>query len=294
MGTTTTVVAPGLPAAGEEALAASVAEVFAASERRYSRFREDSELSRLNRSAGPVVVSAPLFEALRRARAYFEITSGLFDPAVGASLAALGYERSFAPGALDRAAPPADAPPARFSDVGLDPSTRTVVRPPHVKLDLGGLIKGHTADRAARRLPPCAAVDAGGDAVLRGAGPEGGGWLVDVEDPRDPDRVLLTLRVRDRAVATSAPNRRRWKAGGREQHHLVDPRTRRPAESDLAQVTVLAPAAEVADVMAKTVFFLGARDGRRFLSRFPTLAGVLIGRGGDVQIVGEAEVAFDA
>lgn len=293
MGTTVTVVAPRQDPAAEAALALSVEGLFAESERRYSRFRPDSELSRLNRSAGWTPVSTPLFETLRRARAYFETTGGLFDPTTGAALAALGYDRSFSPGALDRAALPAEAEAARLCDVALDPARRAVLRPPHVTLDLGGLVKGHTADRAARRLPPDAAVDAGGDAVLRGDGPSGDGWLVDVEDPADPARTMLTLRIRNRAVATSAPNRRRWKTGAREQHHLIDPRTRRPSESDLAQVTVVAPAAEVADVLAKVTFLLGAREGARLLSSIPAASGVLVRSGGEVEIVGEIEVVSD-
>ena len=100
-------------------------------------------------------------------------------------------------------------------------------------------------------VPPNAALDAGGDALLRGTGPDGQGWIVDVEDPADPTREVLTLRVRDRAVATSAPNRRRWRTELGRMHHLIDPGTGRPSESDLAQVTVLADGVEVAEVLAK-------------------------------------------
>lgn len=293
MGTDVTVTAPGLDPAAEEALCRSIAEVFEESERRYSRFRPGSELWRLNRATGPLPISGPLFAALRRARAYFEATSGLFDPAVGSALVAAGYDRSFAPGVLDRAAPSSLPPRARFSDVMLDEASRTAQRPPHVHIDLGGFIKGYTVDRAAKRLPAGAAVDAGGDAVVRGAGPGGDGWRIDVEDPRDPDRALLSLRVWDRAVATSAPNRRRWKVGDREHHHLIDPRTWRSTESDLAQVTVLASGAEVADVLAKSVFLLGSRAGRRFLSDVPGAAGVLVRADGDVELVGALEVIHD-
>lgn len=291
MSTEVTVVAPGLDPAAEAALAGRVRADFAESERRFSRFRADSELGGLHRAAGPVAVSAPLFAALRRARRYFEETAGIFDPAVGGPLAALGYDRSFAPGALDREAPGPAAAPASFADVALDPVARTVTLPPGTRLDLGGMIKGHTADRAARRLPDVGAVDAGGDAVLRGAGPDGAGWLVDVEAPGDPDRVLVTLRVRDRAVATSAADRRRWTAGDRVMHHLVDPRTRLPAETDLAQVTVLASSAEHAEVLAKCAFILGREAGRRLLERSPEVAAVLVRGDGTLELVGQVEVA---
>ncbi|HEU5060046.1 MAG TPA: FAD:protein FMN transferase, partial [Kofleriaceae bacterium] len=114
MNTDVTVTAAG---ADEEVVTARVARTFAEAERRFSRFLPDSELARLNRARGPVTVSPPRFEALLRARAYHQLTGGLFDPAVGGPLAALGYDRSFAPGALDRddAAPPARE--ASFAEV---------------------------------------------------------------------------------------------------------------------------------------------------------------------------------
>jgi thiamine biosynthesis lipoprotein len=294
MGTRVTVVAPSLDPAAERALTAAVSLDFEAAERRFSRFRADSELAALHRASGPARVSASLFAALWRARGYHALTDGLFDPCVGGALASLGYDRSFAPGALDRAETASLPAHVTMDEIDLDARSRTVTLPPGARLDLGGMIKGFTVDRAARRLPSSGAVDAGGDAVLRGGGPDGRGWLVDVEDPRDPRGVVVTLRARDRAVATSAPNRRRWRAGGHELHHLINPRTQRPAVTDLLQVTVLAPAAELAEVLAKTAFFLGARAARRFVERVPNTGAVLVRRDGGVEIAGDVEVERDA
>jgi thiamine biosynthesis lipoprotein len=249
----------------------AIARHFADAERRFSRFLADSELARLNRATGPVVVSAPLFDALVAARRYVTWTDGIFEPAIGGALVALGYDRSFAPGALDRDRDVEVPRAATLLDVQLDASHSEVTRPAAVQLDLGGMIKGRTVDEAAAWLPAHGAIDAGGDAVLRG-----GGWLVEIEDPRDPARTLGVLRVGDRAVATSAANRRRWQVGGTARHHLVDPRTRRPAVTDLLQVTVVAPTAELADVVAKTVFVLGVRAGRAFVERDPRLGAVLV------------------
>lgn len=288
MNTDVTVTATG---ADEEVIAALVARTFAEAERRFSRFLPDSELARLNRARGPVTVSPPMFEALARARAYRQLTDGLFDPAMGGPLAALGYDRSFAPGALDRDHAPPPPREGSFGEVRLDPATRTVERPEHVQIDLGGLVKGATVDAAARLLPAIGAIDAGGDAVMRGPGPAGDGWRVEIEDPADPTRTRAVLLVTgDRAVATSAANRRRWRLAGREVHHLIDPRTRAPAASDLVQATVLAPRAELADVLAKTAFLLGAEGARRFLTGFPCVAAVLVQPGGTLLVIGQ--VAF--
>lgn len=282
MDTEVAIAAPSLDDAAGEVLAGEIAAIFGDAERRFSRFLADSELSRLNRARGPIVVSPQMLEALSAARRHVRATAGLFDPAVGAALEAAGYDRTFADigGGLAFAAPPR----ASLDDLGIDRASRVVVRPPHVRVDLGGLVKGRTVDLAATRLPGSGFVDAGGDAVVKGE------WEIEIEDPADSTRVIAVLRVRDRAVATSAANRRRWHTGDGAAHHLIDPRTMRPAVTDLAQATALAATAEDADVLAKVAFLLGARDGARFLAERDA-AGVLIGLDGALHVVGAVELA---
>lgn len=287
--------APTLDEPAEAILVVAIFDLFEQSERVFSRFRPERELSRLNRAHGPRPVSDVLFAVLRTAHRYAAQTAGVFDPAVGAALVAAGYDRSFAPGALDRAAPASLAPRrASVLDLRFDSASRTVDRPEGALLDLGGIVKGWTVDRAAALLPDVAALDAGGDAVLRGGGPDGAGWIVDVEDPRDSSQAAISFRVCDRAVATSAANRRRWRMGTAEQHHLIDPRTGRPAVTDLLQVTVVAPSAELAEVLAKAAFILGAHEGARLLGRFDGVDGVLVLDSGALELVGDLEVIHEA
>jgi thiamine biosynthesis lipoprotein len=123
-----------------------------------------------------------------------------------------------------------------------------------VRLDLGGIGKGYAVDRALGLLAaagPCL-VSAGGDLAVSGT-PAGGVWPVGVAVPDG----RVTVGLESGAVATSGRDRRRWRRGGEERHHLVDPRTGRPAEGDLLRVTVLAPTAVEAEVLAKALF-LGA------------------------------------
>jgi FAD:protein FMN transferase len=291
MGTEITVSAPSLSEADEENVAGAVADMFAQKETRFSRFRAGSELSRLNAAGAPTVVSAELFDVLRSARHYFELTGGLFDPTIGSALIALGYDRSFFPGVLNRRATAVRAAPHSFAEVVLDEATQIVDKPLDLQIDLGGIVKGRTADAAAELLPRPGAVDAGGDAVLRGGGVSGTGWIVDIENPQDPHRTLLTLTVRDRAVATSGANRRRWTLGSKIAHHLIDPRTWRPADSDLTQATVIAQTAELADVLAKTAFLLGADRGACFLEKFPSVAAILVRFDAAVLRIGELDVS---
>ncbi|MBL9014729.1 MAG: FAD:protein FMN transferase [Myxococcales bacterium] len=289
MNTDVAVAAPDLGDDAERELATAVGDLFARTERRFSRFLPDSELAALNRAGGPVDVSADLLELLMRARRHAAATEGVFEPAVGAALCASGYDRSFAPGALDREEAAATATAASIALVDIDATRSRVARPPHVQIDLGGFLKGLTADRAASLAPGAVMVDAGGDAVLRGAPAGEEGWTVDVEDPRDAARTLGSIEVRDGAVATSAANRRRWRRGAREMHHLIDPRTRAPAETDLLQATVIAPTAELADVMAKVAFVLGSERGGHELAR-RGLSAVLVRRDGAVRTVGDVEL----
>lgn len=289
MNTDVAVAAPELGDAMERELVLEVEHLFRETERRFSRFRPDSELAQLNRSVGPITVSRDLLELLLRARDHALATNGIFEPAVGAAMRASGYDRSFAPGVLDREAPPGATPRASVAMLDIDAEHRRVVRPPHVELDLGGFLKGRTADRAAALASVPVIVDAGGDAVLRGAPPGAAGWTVEIEDPYDPMRTIGTMVVRDQAVATSAPNRRRWRRGTQVMHHLLDPRTRAPARTDLAQATVLAPTAELADVMAKVAFVLGSERAARELGR-RGLSAVLVLQGGAIRTVGSVEL----
>lgn len=290
MNTDVTVAAPLLDEADEHAFTLATVDLFWTVERKFSRFLPQSELSRINGACSSIQVSAEMIELLHACAGHVQATAGLFDPTIGGALAAAGYDRTFFPGALDRDHVLPAPPLVRFGDLRIDEAARIVRRPPELLLDFGGFLKGRTVDRAAASAPSPSLIDAGGDAMLRGSGPDGSGWLVDVEDPAHPERVVVTLRVCDRAIATSAPNRRRWRIGATIAHHLIDPRTGRPSTSDLAQVTVLAPTAEQADVFAKTVLLLGARDGRRFLAERADLGAVLVDHDGRHDIVGAVEV----
>jgi thiamine biosynthesis lipoprotein len=200
-----------------------------------------------------------------------------------------GYDRSFTPGALDREDAPSTATAASIGMLELDEEHHRVARPPHVQVDFGGFLKGLTADRAAALTSRAVIVDAGGDAVLRGTPPGAAGWTVEIENPHDASRTIGTIVVRDQAVATSAANRRTWRRGSLAMHHLIDPRTRAPAQTDIVQATVLAPTAELADVMAKVAFVLGFDAARRELDR-RGLSAVLVLHDGVTRTVGTVEL----
>ena len=219
-----------------------------------SRFRPDSELSLLNET-GTFEAGPDLQRVVELSLAARDRSGGRFDPTVHDALVAAGYDRSFelVPSAADVwAGVPGPADGAARRPVGIHVTPGRIELEPGVRIDLGGIGKGYAAERAAEILgaaAPCL-VNAGGDIATRG-----GTWTVGVETASEP----LTLELsRSSALATSGRDRRRWTRGGRELHHLIDPRTGAPAETDLVRVTVVARDAVEAEVAAKSLFMAGA------------------------------------
>jgi thiamine biosynthesis lipoprotein len=216
----------------------------------FSRFRPDSELSRLN-AARRAIVSRELFDVVEAALVARELTGGRFDPTVHNALVAAGYDRTFdAVGSAAAAQPPASCCGAVWTDA----EARHVELAAGVRLDLGGIAKGYIVDRLCDLIEPCGPclVNAGGDLAVRGLH-AGEPWPVAVELAGGS----MVVTVAEGALATSGVDRRRWIQGGAEQHHLIDPRTSRPAETDLLRVTVAAATAIEAEVWAKALLLAG-------------------------------------
>ena len=219
-----------------------------------SRFRPESELSRLN-DAGRLVVGEDMLAIIELALEARERTSGRFDPTVHDALVQAGYDRTFDEVESDGRA--AATLPARCGgNVTVDRARSLIELEAGVHLDLGGIGKGYAADRAAAILSEAgpALVDAGGDIAAVGR-PDSLGWRIGVETPA----VTMTLALGDGAVATSGRDRRRWRRNGVEQHHLIDPATGRPAAGDLLRATVVARTAVEAETAAKSLFLAGER-----------------------------------
>jgi thiamine biosynthesis lipoprotein len=230
IGTTATVVVP--EPADAAAAARLLATELAAVDVACSRFRDDSELHALHADAGrAVTVSELLFEALSVACETAERTRGAVDPTIGNALAALGYDAD-----LDevRSRPP--VPPAAlghvagYQHVQLNRRRRTVRIPRGVRLDLGASAKAWAADRAASRiaarLGAGTLVSLGGDVAVAGPAPADG-WPIGIarESSTPPELVDQVVAITHGGLASSAPSVRTWKAGDRDVHHIVNPRT---------------------------------------------------------------------
>lgn len=285
MGTTISILAPEDDA---EAARDGTRWLFAEWEAALSRFRSDSELSRLNAHAGQWIAVSPLLfdvtvTALEAARA----TNGVFDPTLLRQLVSLGYDRTFS--ALPPIAPPLNEtiqPGGGWRGIRLDHDQRRIFLPAGVALDFGGIAKGMAVDAAVERLREmgvaCGCVNAGGDLATFGAPPDGDGWPIGVQGAR----AMRMITLRRGALATSGIANRQWRQGAFVRRHILDPRTGMPAETGLWSVTVAAERCAQAEAAAKAAFILGPREGARFLDE-RNLAGLFAHEDGSWQTAGD-------
>jgi FAD:protein FMN transferase len=250
---------------GLRAACLAVATEVQAIDRACSRFREDSELTMVNRARGrPVEVGELLLEALGVAVRAARQTDGDVDPTVGLALEALGYDRDFAAVPSTGEQPPRFAAVPGWRRIHLDRARGRVRIPAGVRLDLGATAKALAADRAAARASQAAGcgvlVSLGGDLALAGQ-PPAGGWAVRVSDWHGDGLQAegQTIRLHGGGLATSSTTVRRWSRGGEWLHHLVDPATGGPARVVWRTVSVAAGTCVDANTAATAAIVRGER-----------------------------------
>lgn len=241
-------------------------EELAATDDACSRFRPDSELSRLNAARGRAMrVSERFMEALCVARGAAERTRGAVDPTVGSALVALGYDRDYdevREGSPTQPFGAAPAPAAGWRALRLDADAGTATLAPGTAIDLGATAKALCADRAANRialeLGAGALVDLGGDLAVAGP-PPWGGWQVSVvEDARSGgtgDECVVSVWAG--GLASSGTSVRTWTRAGWPLHHIVDPATGWPADPVWRLVTVAAGTCVAANTAATAAVVWG-------------------------------------
>jgi thiamine biosynthesis lipoprotein len=242
-----------------------VSLVFERWESTFSRFRPESELSRINESPSPVLRVNKLFaEVLRIALDVAAVTDGLVEPTLGAALEAAGYDRDFA-SIVDDPRPVTAAKPSRLGEVALSGSF--LRRPPGLALDLNGVVKALAVDDAAEQLAGEGFVSAGGDLAVRGA--------VDVGLPGGD-----AVRVVEGGLATSGVGSRRWGGARGAQQKKIETGNPPPPHKPWELVTVSGASCLDADVAAKAAYLLGD-DGPGWLED-RGLAGRFIEHGGGI------------
>lgn len=243
-------------------------------DRTMSRFNADSDVGRANRLAAtrPVVVSQPTADVLAQALRWADASDGVFDPCLANAVVLWDVEH--------RVAPPPDVDVRRYADRHLyrwlEVDRRTsgapvvVFRDRDMAIDLGGIAKGYGVDRAVGALREWgirnALVNVGGDLYALGVSENGDPWEIGIRSSDDRDRITHTVRVRDRAIATSGDYEQFFEHGGRRYHHLLDPVTGAPRRSRLHSVTVSADTCTTADAAGTAVFGCPADRARQLVT----------------------------
>ncbi len=230
-----------------------------------SRFRPDSELQRLNGAGGaPRRVGTVLWDALVAAVDTARVTGGLVDPTVGKAMRLAGYDRTFSRVALRDGSLVAATfvPSGRWAEIELDPNERSARVPTGVELDLGASAKALAADRIAREISETTGsgvlISLGGDIAVSGPGPEEG-WVVGLAEDHSvpPDEAPTRVAIDSGGLASSGIRVRWWRTASGEQHHILDPRTGRPARSPWSTVTVAAASCLDANAASTAAIVLG-------------------------------------
>jgi FAD:protein FMN transferase len=263
----------------------------AAIDRACSRFRPDSELSRLNQAGGRPIPATELFlEAVNVGVRAAQVTGGVVDPTVGPALRAIGYDGDFE--AIRRLGERERVNPTLvpgWRAIRVNRRARTVQIPRGVELDLGATAKALAADHAARRAHEAIGggvlVNLGGDLSIAGKGPPGG-WLVHVTDDHAiaKPNIGQTVSVAGGGLATSSTTVRRWAVEGGPRHHIVDPRNGDSAAEVWRTVSVAAASCVNANV-ASTAAIVRGESAPAWLAG-GRLPGRLVGSAGEVVRVG--------
>lgn len=229
----------------------------------WSRFIDTSEISELNRHAGEgVAVSEETRLLVERAVEAWRLTGGGFDPTLLGAVIRAGYDVSYELIPSDRRPQQCDL---LTGCTDIEVTARTVRLPIGTGFDPGGIGKGLAADLVLAEVLAAGAAGAcinlGGDLRVAGVNPLGEAWTIAIEHPSISEPIAL-IGLTSGAVATSTTLRRRWDVGGSPRHHLIDPFTGEPSDSDLDLATVIAGEAWIAEVLAKAVLLRGS--GRAF------------------------------
>jgi thiamine biosynthesis lipoprotein len=250
-------------------------------EKTLSRFRADSELSRLNQTFDqPVEVSDTLWDVFQYALSAETITNGLVTPTVLDAMLEAGYDQSFdtLPRFQNQPSLQILSTVNPLSMVIWDEKSQTICLPYGVRLDFGGVAKGWAAHQTVERLKDFgpALMNAAGDIAISDSLANGEPWQIGVRNPFEPGTDFETLKLNRCGVATSGRDRRHWNQNGLPRHHIINPKTGQPAETNVMTATIIAPTVMEAEAAAKAVVILGGEEGLQWIESDPALAGIIV------------------
>ena len=229
-----------------------------------------SEISCINNAEGKATeVSTETLKLVQAAIHANKITKGYFDPTVLPLLLKSGYERSRVNPNLETSLPESASWPGDLQSAQI--SENTVTLPRGTTIDPGGIGKGLAADLVLEMLVAQgvagALVNANGDVVVEGESPQGGPWLIGIEDPHDPHIEIEQIRITSGAIATSSRVHQTWEKAGQKYHHLVNPLTGSTAVTETLSASVVCAKGADAEALAKIPFILEIAEAIQFIER---------------------------
>jgi thiamine biosynthesis lipoprotein len=286
MGTHVAFAAFTTPSIGEAAIRAAFDGALAEIRRieaLMTTWREDSELSRVNAAAGkePVAVGQETFDIVKEAVHTSEISEGTFDITFHSLHGLWKFDEDLDPHPPSDAQIKAKLPFVGYRHIHLDPAARTIfLDNPGTQISLGGIAKGYAVDRATKVLREAGLasfyVQAGGDLYAAGRKPDGSPWSAGIRDPRGPEGSYFALiALSDHAFSTAGDYERSYVIDGKRYHHIIDPRTGRPATASRS-VTIYAPTALLADAIDDAVFILGVAKGMKLVESLDGVGAVIV------------------
>jgi thiamine biosynthesis lipoprotein len=249
-----------------------------------SPYKPESELSRLNNQAArqPVAVSQEMFKLLQRSIEFSNLTQGAFDITFASAGFLYDYRASTKPNSRDLQLA-VDA--INYNHIRLMPADHSVrFAKSGVKIDLGGIAKGHAVDNGIRLLQQMdiknALVTAGGDTRVIG-NRWGRPWQIGVRDPRDKNKMAARIPLENVAVSTSGDYERFFEQDGIRYHHIINPKTGDSAR-ELQSVTIIGPDATSTDALSTSIFVMGRERGLQLINRLPDIDAILIDNKGQM------------
>jgi len=269
-------------------------------ENKLSRFVQDSEVSKINRSAGKafVAISSETWEILSSAIRLAEISEGLFDITVSPLVDLWDYKHSICVPEENKIR--STLVFVNFRDLLLNSKEKTAgLRKEGQSIDLGGIGKGYASDHCIKILQDngisSAFINIGGNVSTLGNKPDGSPWNVGVRHPRQENGLLGAVKVTGKAVVTSGDYERCFiDLDGNRQHHILNPVTGYPADSGLISVSVIYDSAIIGDALSTAIFAGGIEKGLEYLAHFPGAEVILVDKFQQVFITQGIKASFQA
>lgn len=246
-------------------------------------WNDTSEIAKVNAKAGvePVAVGPETYEVVLMAQKTSLMSEGTFDITFETLHGLWKFDEDLDPNPPTDAQIKAKLPFVGYQNVILDDAKRSVfIKKKETRISLGGIAKGYGVDKAVAVLDKAKIqsffVQAGGDLFTRGKKPDGSAWSAGIRDPRGPNgSFFAVLPVSDHAFSTAGDYERSYIKGQKRYHHIIDPRTGKPATA-CRSVTIWADTALLADSIDDAVFILGPEKGLSIVEAIDDAGAVIV------------------